>query len=153
MVDDVQFCWPFIRAVTSVEEFSCCDLTAYANFHGNYISLNLITAPSSFLQCSKACGGGERSRTISCLNLRNGEVVSESMCSGEDRPAETEACNLEPCPCEYSENFFFPVPSLLYILFVHVMITSHNFLAQFIIFVNHLLAHFMISMDNWLLIS
>ncbi|PIK62008.1 putative cubilin-like [Apostichopus japonicus] len=51
-----------------------------------------------FGNCSKDCGGGERSRTVTCLNLRNGNEASEAMCDGETRPSEIEACNVAACP-------------------------------------------------------
>jgi hypothetical protein len=53
-------------------------------------------------RCSLACGGGQRTRTIQCLNKDNAPVP-DSECSGV-KPAVTESCNPAACTSEYSWN-------------------------------------------------
>ena len=49
-------------------------------------------------ECSAACGGGTRQRTVECVNAAN-EVVEDSACTGLglERPPHEAACNEFPC--------------------------------------------------------
>ena len=47
--------------------------------------------------CTAICGGGTRSRTLSCVNQVNGETVANSLCTGT-QPALTGDCNTQVCP-------------------------------------------------------
>lgn len=46
-------------------------------------------------QCSVSCGEGIRQRSVSC-RLASGQLSPG--CSGENKPAFREACNIRPCP-------------------------------------------------------
>lgn len=49
----------------------------------------------TFGSCSKACGGGKQTRTVSCLST-NGNVLSDGECSGT-KPSTSRDCNTTPC--------------------------------------------------------
>ncbi|XP_029103352.1 A disintegrin and metalloproteinase with thrombospondin motifs 20-like isoform X1 [Scleropages formosus] len=48
-------------------------------------------------ECTRTCGGGQRSRRVVCQRL-SGQSVSEHMCDARERPADAEPCNRQPCP-------------------------------------------------------
>ncbi|XP_033114494.1 A disintegrin and metalloproteinase with thrombospondin motifs 1-like [Anneissia japonica] len=53
-------------------------------------------------KCSATCGGGTRSRTIYCV-YHNGysyKIAPETFCDQNDKHAEKEPCNKEPCAAE-----------------------------------------------------
>ncbi|XP_072177044.1 uncharacterized protein [Diadema setosum] len=50
-----------------------------------------------FSECDVTCGRGERTRDVTCVNLRTGDVQDDSRCT-DPRPEATEECRLEPCP-------------------------------------------------------
>ena len=54
---------------------------------------------SGWSSCSKNCGGGVRTRTVSCKQTRNGvlEGVADSRCAVSTKPAASEACNTALC--------------------------------------------------------
>ncbi|MEX0810745.1 MAG: thrombospondin type-1 domain-containing protein, partial [Chitinophagales bacterium] len=53
----------------------------------------------SYSSCSVKCGGGVQARQVQCVDC-DGNVVSDAECN-DPKPAETQACNTEPC-CENS---------------------------------------------------
>jgi hypothetical protein len=48
--------------------------------------------------CSRDCGGGVRSRTVSCVSQADGGVAPSSECSSAPAPYSTESCNHQSCP-------------------------------------------------------
>lgn len=46
--------------------------------------------------CSRTCGGGTRTREVWCEDA-TGARADELLCAGTERPASSQACNLEPC--------------------------------------------------------
>ncbi|XP_021356963.1 A disintegrin and metalloproteinase with thrombospondin motifs 9-like [Mizuhopecten yessoensis] len=48
-------------------------------------------------ECSKKCGFGSKTRTVSCVNL-DSEEVEDWNCGGEKRPKPKRRCNEFPCP-------------------------------------------------------
>ncbi len=56
----------------------------------------------SWSACSAPCGGGTRTRTVACISVITGTVVSDALCTGT-RPQSSEACNTQPClPAEWT---------------------------------------------------
>ncbi|XRB10254.1 thrombospondin [Pseudoscourfieldia marina] len=49
----------------------------------------------SFGSCSESCGGGTRTRTVTCLRS-DGQAVADTMCSGT-KPSTSDSCNNQPC--------------------------------------------------------
>lgn len=47
------------------------------------------------MQCSKPCGGGEKSRKVLCI--ANGEAVDAKKCDEDSIAFSNEECNKEPC--------------------------------------------------------
>lgn len=47
------------------------------------------------LQCTKACGGGQKTRKVLCL--QENETVAISNCDGNSVPFSSESCNNHPC--------------------------------------------------------
>ena len=56
------------------------------------------------MQCSATCGGGIRTREVTCTRFSDGLEVNDEICT-DIKPDETERCNPEPCPCEYQHIF------------------------------------------------
>jgi len=52
----------------------------------------------SFGACSASCGGGTQTRPVTCTRDADGATVPDANCTGMTRPADTQACNTEPCP-------------------------------------------------------
>ncbi|XP_077987002.1 cubilin-like [Glandiceps talaboti] len=48
-------------------------------------------------QCDVTCGGGTRTRTVTCTETGTTTLADESLCAGQ-KPAESENCNEQPCP-------------------------------------------------------
>lgn len=55
-----------------------------------------------FGRCSLACGGGEATRTVACVDA-NEVIVPDSECTG-DRPTERQSCNIQPCVSDFEWN-------------------------------------------------
>ena len=55
----------------------------------------------SWSGCSASCGGGTRTRTVTCQR-QDGQTVADSFCSG-GKPATSESCNTQSC-VSYSWN-------------------------------------------------
>ncbi|MFO0738222.1 MAG: thrombospondin type-1 domain-containing protein [Labilithrix sp.] len=51
----------------------------------------------TYSTCTAACAGGTQTRTVSCVDTRNGSVVSPTLCAGAAPPT-TQACNTQACP-------------------------------------------------------
>ena len=51
---------------------------------------------STWNNCSKTCGGGIRTRTVSCKNMR-GYEVEDNYCTISEKPVVEESCNNEEC--------------------------------------------------------
>lgn len=51
--------------------------------------------------CSKTCGGGTQTRSVSCLR-NDGQFVNASFCT-EARPADNRSCNTQPCTGQCSD--------------------------------------------------
>jgi len=49
----------------------------------------------SFGSCSESCGGGTRTRTVTCLR-DDGQAVADTMCSGT-KPSTSDSCNNQSC--------------------------------------------------------
>ena len=49
----------------------------------------------SFGSCSESCGGGTRTRTVTCLRS-DGQAVADTMCSGT-KPSTSDSCNNQSC--------------------------------------------------------
>lgn len=56
---------------------------------------------SSWSRCTASCGGGERTRSIRCLNIDNNELEALKYCK-PPAPAASEKCNQHTCPKEYN---------------------------------------------------
>lgn len=56
--------------------------------------------PGAWSTCSKTCGGGSRTRSVTCRTAQ-GIIADESFCSGT-KPAETEPCNVQNCNFGYT---------------------------------------------------
>ncbi|XP_076011186.1 papilin b, proteoglycan-like sulfated glycoprotein [Genypterus blacodes] len=63
-----------------------------------------------FDECSAACNGGMQYRSVQCMlqDPVNPQVVDASFCitQGLQRPHSQQACNMHPCPAEYSVSSF-----------------------------------------------
>jgi hypothetical protein len=61
----------------------------------------LLTATAwstgTWSNCTSVCGGGTRSRSVQCRDLRGGLVVASSACDAARRPPASETCNAIPC--------------------------------------------------------
>ncbi|KAF3430423.1 hypothetical protein E2986_10746, partial [Frieseomelitta varia] len=58
-----------------------------------------------FSSCSATCGGGSyQSRRVACVRRRDRQPVDESLCDPQMEPADTEACNVDPCPPAWVEG-------------------------------------------------
>ncbi len=53
-------------------------------------------------QCSMACGGGDQTRTVACVD-KNDVVVPDSECVGT-KPNNSQTCNMQACVNTYSWN-------------------------------------------------
>ena len=49
------------------------------------------------LQCSVACGGGHRTRPVTCVIPLTGETVPDSKCAVLRKPRDHEYCNEHSC--------------------------------------------------------
>lgn len=56
--------------------------------------------PDAWSTCTKTCGGGSRTRSVTCRNAQN-IIVDGSYCSGT-QPPEEEACNTQSCSYSYT---------------------------------------------------
>ncbi|XP_077988927.1 ADAMTS-like protein 1 [Glandiceps talaboti] len=63
-----------------------------------------VTDP--WTSCSRECGGGLETRDVFCTEKINDDLVlrPNSFCSGA-KPQRKRACNMEPCPMWYPENW------------------------------------------------
>eukprot|EP00753_Platysulcus_tardus_P001896 PLAT11594.50.p1 GENE.PLAT11594.50~~PLAT11594.50.p1 ORF type:complete len:1102 (-),score=560.66 PLAT11594.50:249-3290(-) len=54
---------------------------------------------SDWSDCSESCGGGERTRVATCMQDVDGteSVADSANCEADERPAESEVCNDQPC--------------------------------------------------------
>jgi len=55
---------------------------------------------SEWSQCSKSCGGGHRTRNVSCVQVHQDElkpIQTPGQCDDETKPASQEKCNYYPC--------------------------------------------------------
>ncbi len=76
-----------------VHPLSTCDCLSYRI--PSRMPVYLFHVSNCFqLQCTSECSGGNRTRSVTCE--AEGTPVDESMCT-EEKPAETEPCNLDPC--------------------------------------------------------
>ena len=55
----------------------------------------------SWEECSKTCGSGLKTRTISCANARDFDVVADDYCDSLLKPIGNSTCNTEPCPAQW----------------------------------------------------
>ncbi|XP_076465203.1 uncharacterized protein LOC143296987 isoform X2 [Babylonia areolata] len=51
-------------------------------------------------QCSAPCGGGERRRTVQCVDGQ-GVQIPAAYCSPDERPADTQPCNTQSCDSQW----------------------------------------------------
>lgn len=56
---------------------------------------------SAWGQCSKECGTGIRTRTVTCSDERGNNAPSDTLCEGT-RPAEQQTCNSHACGASHS---------------------------------------------------
>ncbi|XP_076060824.1 uncharacterized protein LOC143036854 [Oratosquilla oratoria] len=55
-----------------------------------------------YTECSRPCGGGNRTNVVSCQHRRKGRVVADRRCAKLPFPNTTVvSCNLKPCPAEW----------------------------------------------------
>jgi len=52
-------------------------------------------------ECSASCAGGIRKKEIACIASNDGRKVSELLCKNNERPADSEECNTQPCPTHW----------------------------------------------------
>ena len=50
-----------------------------------------------FCQCSKPCGGGSRTRSLTCISENTGTIIDDSQCAPLPKPTTFEYCNTDPC--------------------------------------------------------
>ncbi len=77
---------------------STCDSRGDCNVEAQTFSFET----SEWSICTRPCGGGTRTRIVSCVN-RDNVPVPDDECSGS-RPAETESCNTQSCTTEFTWN-------------------------------------------------
>lgn len=58
---------------------------------------------SGFSPCSKSCGGGMQTQTVTCSSDK-GQAVSESFCT-QSKPATSQSCNVQSCPTDSTPSF------------------------------------------------
>lgn len=51
---------------------------------------------------------GYQSRRVTCVRRRDSQPVDESLCDPQMEPADTEACNVDPCPPVWVEGEWGP---------------------------------------------
>ena len=66
----------------------------------------------SFLfQCSLSCGGGMRTRNVTCVSSSTSLPVDRSLCDINVMPNSIEYCNLTPCEFLKKFNVVLPMPN------------------------------------------
>ncbi|KAI5093665.1 A disintegrin and metalloproteinase with thrombospondin motifs 9 [Silurus meridionalis] len=58
-------------------------------------------------QCSVSCGQGKATRQVLCVNFSD-QMVDESECDSDDRPATEQECAMPQCPSQPSDHAVFP---------------------------------------------
>ncbi|PZO79293.1 MAG: hypothetical protein DI626_11630 [Micavibrio aeruginosavorus] len=69
--------------------------TAYQYSECNAINYNYAWVNSTWSSCSASCGGGTRTRTVTCQR-EDGTTAADSNCTAT-KPATSEACNTSSC--------------------------------------------------------
>ena len=54
--------------------------------------------PSSYSSCTKQCGRGTQTRSLSCIKSTDNLPVSHELCSASTKPQTQRACNTQACP-------------------------------------------------------
>ena len=58
--------------------------------------------PSSYSSCTKQCGGGTQTRSLSCIRSTDNATVANARCSASTKPQIERACNTQACPPTYN---------------------------------------------------
>ena len=58
--------------------------------------------PSSYSSCTKQCGGGTQTRSLSCIRSTDNATVANARCSASTKPQTERACNTNACPPTYN---------------------------------------------------
>ena len=89
-------------ALTSCSESEFSSVSCGEGPCNGSTSLSYNWDSAEWSSCSRACGGGVRTREVSCLNASNIQVP-DSECVGV-KPNEQESCNSEVCTEDFSWN-------------------------------------------------
>lgn len=82
-------------------DYFTLDLFSKSEDHKNIFFLNV------FLQCDATCGEAFKFRSVECIDIADGDVVSMELCE-EEAPVSVEACeDLPECPCKFM-NMYYP---------------------------------------------
>ena len=64
--------------------------------------------PNSYSSCTKQCGGGTQTRSLSCIRSTDNATVSNAHCSASTKPQTERACNTQVCPTyNWKPNSYF----------------------------------------------
>lgn len=55
-------------------------------------------------ECSSKCGGGVRTRRVTCNSQSTLKPVDDSLCDATTRPEDTQPCSQESCPPQWTET-------------------------------------------------
>ena len=62
--------------------------------------------PNSYSTCTKQCGGGTQTRSLSCIRSTDNATVPNRHCSASTKPQTQRTCNTQVCPLKCTKKTF-----------------------------------------------